>query len=82
MTRGPAISVVVPALNEEKRLEAPLRETVDYFRQRGTPVEVIVVDDGSTDGTSALVRRLSSEFPEIVSGCGIAHSTRATCRRR
>jgi dolichyl-phosphate beta-glucosyltransferase len=61
----PDVSVVVPALNEEKRLEGPLRDTVGYFRTRGTASEVIVVDDGSTDGTSALVRRLSAEYPEI-----------------
>lgn len=63
---GPAdLSVIVPAYNEEARLEAPLREAAAYFRDRGRAVELIAVDDGSRDGTSALVRRLSSEIPEL-----------------
>ena len=63
---GPAdLSVIVPAFNEEARLEAPLREAAAYFRARGRRVELIAVDDGSRDGTSALVRRLSDEIPEL-----------------
>lgn len=59
------LSVVVPAYNEERRLEAPLREAAAYFRACGRRVELIAVDDGSRDGTSALVRRLGDELPEL-----------------
>lgn len=59
------LSVVVPAFNEEARLEAPLREAAGWLRQRGRPAELIAVDDGSRDGTAALVRRLSAELPEL-----------------
>lgn len=58
-------SVVIPAYNEEERLEAPLVETVEYFRSRDLSTEVTVVDDGSRDGTSGLVRELMDSYPEL-----------------
>jgi glycosyltransferase involved in cell wall biosynthesis len=52
VAEGPTISVVVPAYNEERHiaeaLDAVLAQTL-------TPLEVIVVDDGSTDRTAAVV---------------------------
>ena len=60
-----ALSVVIPAYHEEARLERTLREALLDLRARGTSCEVIVVDDGSRDGTSALVLRMEEEFPEL-----------------
>jgi 4,4'-diaponeurosporenoate glycosyltransferase len=51
------VSVIVPALNEERRL-GPLLESLG--RQSRPPDEVLVVDDGSTDGTATLARRLGA----------------------
>ena len=65
MTSPPDLSVVIPAYNEEDRLEPVLRSMVEYFRARSRSVEVLVVDDGSRDGTSALVQALAAEFGEI-----------------
>ncbi|MFC7241082.1 bifunctional polysaccharide deacetylase/glycosyltransferase family 2 protein [Catellatospora aurea] len=50
-----AVSVIVPAYNESANIEATVRSLIgsDYPN-----VEVIVVDDGSSDGTAELVRRL------------------------
>jgi len=53
----PSVSVVVPAYNEEARL-TPLLETLQ--QQTVQPIEVLVVDDSSTDGTAALARRLGA----------------------
>jgi dolichyl-phosphate beta-glucosyltransferase len=61
----PEISVVIPAFNEEARLGQPLREIVRYFRERNRAAEILVVDDGSRDGTSGLVLRLARQYPEI-----------------
>jgi dolichyl-phosphate beta-glucosyltransferase len=59
------VSVVVPAYNEEARLEPTLREIVSYFRGRGCRFECLVVDDGSRDATSHLVLALAAELPEL-----------------
>lgn len=55
----PLISVVVPVYNEEGSLEAlhaELRKVLDSFAQ---PYELIYVDDGSIDGTPAVLKRLT-----------------------
>lgn len=64
MSSQPALTVVVPCYNEEGRLEATVRECVAALRAAGRAFELIVVDDGSVDGTSALARRLGAELPE------------------
>ncbi|MEY9858883.1 cellulose synthase/poly-beta-1,6-N-acetylglucosamine synthase-like glycosyltransferase/peptidoglycan/xylan/chitin deacetylase (PgdA/CDA1 family) [Catenulispora sp. GAS73] len=55
---GPAVtrpvSVIVPAYNEE----AGIRATVESLSASVHPIEIIVVDDGSTDGTAAVVQEL------------------------
>src|SRR5215207_1519597 len=51
---GPTISVVVPAYNEERHIAEALDSVLAQTR---SPLEVIVVDDGSTDGTLAVVDR-------------------------
>jgi len=58
-------SVVIPAFNEERRLPAYLEGVTAYFGGRGDSYEVIVADDGSTDGTSGLVRDLGRAHPEV-----------------
>ena len=54
------LSVVVPAYNEERRLPATLDRIAGFLAQRASflPAEVIVVDDGSTDGTAAAASRV------------------------
>lgn len=51
------ISVVVPAYNEANRIPPSLDRIVRYMQERHSDYEIIVVDDGSTDGTGAGVRR-------------------------
>jgi len=63
--RTPDLSIIIPAYNEEQRLERTVRDTVQWCRDAGRRFEVIVVDDGSRDGTSALVFRLGGEFEEV-----------------
>jgi glycosyl transferase family 2 len=55
-------SVIVAARDEEARLEATVRH---LLVQRHVALEVIVVDDRSTDATGDIVRRLASEDPRV-----------------
>jgi glycosyltransferase involved in cell wall biosynthesis len=56
---SPVLSVVVPARNEEKAIEATLRS---LFRVIGVPLEIVAVDDRSTDGTGRIMDRLAEEI--------------------
>jgi len=59
------ISIVIPAFNEEDRLVPTVRDYMAYCHETGRRAELIVVDDGSLDRTSAVVNALGSEFPEL-----------------
>lgn len=60
------LSIVIPAYNESARLGPTLRRVVDYLRQNGIRYEVLVVDDGSTDGTSELARTFEPEGVRVL----------------
>ena len=59
------LSIVIPAFNEEERLAESLKRIRAYAKGRSLQFEVLVVDDGSTDGTAALVERTRCEFSEL-----------------
>lgn len=59
------LSVVVPAYNERGRLRKTLEAMRDYLDGRSLNYEIIVVDDGSRDGTSALVQELREPIPQL-----------------
>jgi dolichyl-phosphate beta-glucosyltransferase len=52
------LSLVIPAYNEEKRIGPSLAEIIAYLQRNGYSYELIVVDDGSTDGTVEIVEEL------------------------
>src|SRR5262249_51633519 len=52
----PRLSVVIPAFNEAGRLPATLERVGEYLRGAGIPHEIVVVDDGSGDGTAEHAR--------------------------
>jgi dolichyl-phosphate beta-glucosyltransferase len=51
-----ALSVVVPAYNEARRIVEPLRRIHDYLAAQPYSSEIVIVDDGSEDGTFEIVR--------------------------
>lgn len=51
------ISIVIPAYNEEKRIERSLVEIIDYCKKNFESYEIIVVDDCSTDKTNEIVSK-------------------------
>lgn len=56
MSEGPALSVVVPAYNEERRLPITLDNVLPFLEAGHRTFELILVDDGSTDSTLAIMR--------------------------
>ncbi len=57
----PLLTIIVPALNEEKRLAQSVQEALKAVAESGTRCEVIIIDDGSTDGTGEVAARLAAD---------------------
>jgi len=57
------LSIVIPAYNEEPRLPASLAQIAAYIRASGRETEVVVVDDGSRDGTASAAESFRGEIP-------------------
>jgi glycosyltransferase involved in cell wall biosynthesis len=79
---GPTVSVVIPARDAASTL--PLQLAALAAQSFEGTWEVIVVDNGSTDGTSALVEAWSERVPELrcisVSAIGASHARNAGAR--
>lgn len=60
-----AVSVIVPAKNEERNLPILIERLFPVLRGLGVGFEVIVVNDGSTDGSLAVLRDLAADHPEL-----------------
>ena len=60
-----SLSIVIPAFNEESRLDATLEKIDSFIKDENLNTEIIVVDDGSTDGTARLVTRHMQQKPYL-----------------
>ena len=63
--RSPTCSIIIPAYNEAARVGATVEKVLAYALQRGWDAEVIVVNDGSNDGTAEIIRGLAENNPQL-----------------
>jgi dolichyl-phosphate beta-glucosyltransferase len=82
--KAPALAVIVPAFNEARRLTDNLLTLLSYLETFRPEAELIVVDDGSTDGTAEVAAALFARRPDVCArvlrfaeNCGKGHAVRA-----
>jgi undecaprenyl-phosphate 4-deoxy-4-formamido-L-arabinose transferase len=62
---GADLSLILPVFNEESTIEEVYRQAVEALDGLKRPYEIIFVDDGSTDSTWSIVRRLHEADPQV-----------------
>jgi glycosyltransferase involved in cell wall biosynthesis len=65
MNRYPSVSVVVPVYNEIELVEASIRAIDQFLAGQQLDYEVIIIESGSTDGTSAVCDGLAGSLPRV-----------------
>jgi undecaprenyl-phosphate 4-deoxy-4-formamido-L-arabinose transferase len=63
---APALSVVIPVFNEEDNLPELIDRCLCACRDTARPFEIILVDDGSRDGSRALICQAAADYPEVI----------------
>jgi len=82
-TASDGVTIVMPAYREEENLATTVADFLDVPESLGVPHCVVVVNDGSPDGTGEVAERLAAEYPgrvlvvhhEVNRGYGAAVST-------
>jgi glycosyltransferase involved in cell wall biosynthesis len=62
---SPFLSVIVPCFNERELLEECVDQLRSWMAAHGVSCEIIIVDDGSTDGSVDIARRIASRWPGV-----------------
>lgn len=70
MTRVPELSIFFPFWNEEQNLESVIRKAVPVAEKVAEKWEIIMVDDGSSDKTLKIARKLAKEDKRLIA---VAH---------
>ncbi len=63
--RDPYLSIVIPLLNEEESIPELYARLTEVLEGYGRPYEIIIIDDGSTDRSFDLLKRLHAEDPRL-----------------
>ncbi len=66
-TDNPFLSIIVPVYNEEKRLTRGMTEILHFIDKQTFTVELIVINDGSTDATVKLLKKLKHSSLRLIS---------------
>jgi dolichyl-phosphate beta-glucosyltransferase len=61
----PIYSIIIPAYNETARIGSALTQVLHCVRERNWPAEILVVNDGSVDDTTAVVQRFAAANPQV-----------------
>jgi dolichol-phosphate mannosyltransferase len=61
----PELFVFAPVYNEEGSIRLVVQEWIEALRRLGIASTFLILDDGSTDGTPAVLEQLGGEFPEL-----------------
>lgn len=69
MLATPELSLVIPLLNEEDVFPQLVERLARLLQKLALPVEVLLIDDGSTDATPALIRHVCLHPPVLPAGC-------------
>lgn len=59
------LSILIPAFNERLMLETNIKEVIRVLREIGGEFEIIISEDGSTDGTYNIILALAERYPEV-----------------
>jgi len=59
------LSIIIPAYNEKSRIKETLDDVLNYIKKVDYPVEIIVIDDGSTDNTVTVVENYINKQKNI-----------------
>ena len=65
MCKMPAISIILPFYNEEDNIRNVVYSVLDFFSDKPNTIEIILINDGSVDGTSCIIEELSSSNKKI-----------------
>jgi glycosyltransferase involved in cell wall biosynthesis len=63
--KSPFLSIIIPAYNEENRLPHALGQVFAFVEQQSYAAEVLVVENGSTDGTLQLAQQYTQDYPNL-----------------
>ena len=76
------LSIIIPAYNEERRIGPTLERILAYLRMRRWAAEVLVVTNGSSDGTGRAVRSVTSDSIPLRLLEGTVNRGKGFCVRR